>query len=475
VTACQAPTSWCLAVLSILAVLIARPVAAQDDPGFIPATPRTTPATSPLNGTVLEPAVRVGQDLLDAGILPRLRTVDSFAANPYGGLSQGTDASGVVIFGADFDMNRIAGAPGLLLHADFGQLYGHELSTDHIGSRTKVQSYYYPYKQFELTELTLEQSFWGDRLNVLAGRANATGEFARDTYGCRFEGVADCPFELTQYIAGFPGFPYVNWGGRVRVRPSESTYVKVGAYELNSRRNRTSGFDWGLNNSTGFVLPVEAGYETTYATDPMPRHYKVGFWFNSSDYTDPFLNTQHRSRAKYGGTALTYTNGREGFYALGDQVVWRHDTESRRGVAVFGAAGAPLDGREPFAFQGVLGGLWTGPFAARPDDQLGVLGSFIRLSDKEDGYLNALLVKAGSHTLISRESFVFEVNYTVQVAPGVLFEPAVQYLVNPDDISRTTARFAPKDALVLGAKFVLNAGELLGLPEQLPAYKLSGG
>ena len=463
------------AALLAACALAARPAVAVDEPGYIPAAPLTNAATSPLNGTPLEPVVRLGQDLLDAGILPRLRTIDSFAANPYGGLTQGTDASGVTIFGADFDMNRLVGAPGLLLHASFAQLYGHELSTDAIGSRTKVQSYYYPYKQFEMTELTAEQSLWGDRVNVLAGRANATGEFARDTYGCRFEGVADCPFELTQYIAGFPGFPYVNWGGRVRVRPDENTYFKVGAYELNSLRNRNSGFDWRLNHSTGFVLPVEAGYETTYATDPFPRHYKAGFWFNSADYSDPFLNTKGLSRGKYGGTPLTYSNGREGFYGLADQVVWRHDAQTNRGVAVFGATGAPVDGREPFAFQAVLGALWTGPFDARPADQFGVLGSYIRLSDKEAGYLNALLTKVHSNSLISRNSFVFEINYGFQVVPGLVFQPAIQYLVNPDDISRTSARFAPKDALVLGAKFVLNAGELMGLPEQLPAYNKSGG
>ncbi len=469
--------AWVIAAaLALSSTFFVRPAAAVDDPGYIPAAPVTTAAANPLNGTPLDPAVRLGQDLLNAGILPRLRTIDSFAANPYGGLKQGVDASGVLIFGANFDMNRIAGAPGLVLHADFAQLYGHELSTDAIGSRTKVQSYYYPYKQFEMTELTAEQSLWGDRLNVVAGRANATGEFARDTYGCRFEGVADCPFEMTQYIAGFPGFPYVNWGGRARVRPTDATYFKVGAYELNSTRNLNSGFDWRLNHSTGFVLPVEAGYETTYATDPMPRHFRAGFWFNSADYNDPFLNTKGQSRARFGGAPLTYSGGREGFYALGDQVVWRHDRVSTRSVAVFGAAGAPMDGREPFAFQGLLGAVWIGPFAARPADQIGVLANYIRLSDKEDGYLNGLLLKAGSRSFVSRNSFVFELNYALQLVPGIVLEPAVQYLVNPDDISRSSsARFAPKDALVLGAKFVFNAGELLGLPEQLPAYNRSGG
>jgi len=440
---------------------------AQREQGYLPPAPMTDARTSPLTGTALQPVVNLGQDLLGAGVLPRLRYVDAFAANPTGGLSQGVDNSGVVMFGADVDLGRVAGVPGATFHASFAQLYGHELSTDHIGSRTKVQSYYYPYKQFEMTELTFEQSLFGDRLNLLVGRANATGEFARDSIGCRFENVADCPFELTQLVAGFPGFPYVNWGGRVRVRPTTATYVKAGAYETNSIRNRNTGFDWGLNHSTGFVLPVEAGYETNFLTDSTPRQYKIGVWYNSADYTDPLLNTRGRSRVQFRGTPLIYAGGREGFYALADQMVWRHDGQSPGGVTAFANVAAPFDRAELYSLQAIGGVVWTGAFDARPADTIGVLGSYIRLSQKEDRYLNGLLAKAGSRSFVPRSGFVFEVNYGVRVVSGVVIQPSLQYLVSPDDISRTSATFAPKDALVVGLKLVVNANELLGLPDQL--------
>ena len=466
------PRATRVATAMAAGLLWAAPALAQRELGYVPPVPPTTAPTSPLDGTVLQPAVRLGHDLLDVGILPRLRYIDAFAANPTGGIKEGADNSGVVIFGADFDLNRIAGLQGGLFHASFAQLYGHELSTDDIGSRTKVQSYYYPYKQFEMTELTYEQRFFDGRLNVLAGRANATGEFARDDYGCRFENVADCPFELTQLVAGFPGFPYVNWGGRVRVQPTYNTYIKAGAYEIDPNRQHNSGFNWGTNTGTGFVLPAEMGYETTFLTDPYPRHYKLGFWYNSADYTDPYLNTKGKSRAQFGGTALNYNGGRGGVYALADQMVWKPQGQSQRGITVFGIGGAPFDKQELFAFQAVGGAVWTGPWAARPADTLGIMGSFIRLSRKEDLYLDGLLQKARSATTIPRDGLVFELNYGVQVVPGVLIQPALQYLINPDDISHVSTTRAPKDALVVGLKFVVNADEVLGLPDQLPAlYK----
>jgi len=444
---------------------------AQAEPEFSPTPDRTTAVRSPLLGTAAEPLVRVAHDLLAAGILPRLRSVQSIAANPVGGLTQGTDASGVVIFGADADLNRIAGWQGAQLHITFAQFYGHELSTDHIGSRTKVQSFYYPRKQFELSEFTFQQKLFNDRLDVVVGRANATGEFARSTYGCRFQNVADCPYELTQAVAGFPGFPYVNWGGRVRYNPTPQTFAKVGAFQINAVRNTNTGFNWGLDHSTGFVVPGEIGYGTEYANDPYPRHFKLGGWYNSADYTDPYYNTAHKPRGLVGGKPASYAGGRGGYYALADQVVYRAEQSTTRGVAVFASGGAPLDSQELFAFEGVAGAVWTGPSASRPNDEIGLLGSYIRVSNLETGYLNSLLKKARSISFIHRNQFIFETNYSYRIVEGVYLAPGVQYIINPDTIGRPSARKAPPDALVFGLKFSVNANEVLGLPSVLSASR----
>ena len=457
--------------LVAVASLLLGAAAAGDDPArlplFQPAPPETRRAPSPLLGTPLEPVVRFGQSLYDAGILPRLRYVQSAATNPIGGLRQGADTSGVVIFGADFDMKKIAGLDGTQFHVTFAQFFGRELSTDYIGSRTKVQSFYYPKEQFELSELTYEQSLFDKQLTFVVGRANATGSFARSTYGCRFQNVADCPFELTQAVAGFPGFPYVNWGGYVRYNPVPTLYAKAGAFETNATRNTNSGFDWGLNHSTGYVIPFEVGYGTEYSNDPYPRHFKLGGWYNSAPYNDPYLSTRGRSRALFGGAPLTYSGGRTGAYALGDQVVWRPDASGQRGVAVFATTGVPFDNRGLFSLEAVAGALWTGPLASRPADQIGLLATYIRLSDKEGDFVNDLLRKAGSPTLVGRNQGIFETNYNYKLTEGIYLAGSLQYLVHPDSINRPNARIAPRDALVLGLKFSAALGPLLGLPASL--------
>lgn len=112
----------------------------------------------------------------------------------------------------------------------------------------------------------------------------------------------------------------------------------------------------------------------------------------------------------------------------------------------------------------MAGAIWSGPLASRPSDQIGLLGTFIRLSNKEDGFLNALLRKARSPTFVSRNQFVFEANYNYRVVEGLFLAGSLQYLVNPDQISRQSATRAPRDALVVGLKLALNVNELLGLP-----------
>lgn len=134
---------------------------------------------------------------------------------------------------------------------------------------------------------------------------------------------------------------------------------------------------------------------------------------------------------------------------------------------MFATTGVPFDGKGLFSFEGTAGAIWTGPFPSRPADQIGAMGTYIRLSDKEDGYVNDLLRKARSSTLVSRNQGIFEANYNYRVIEGIYLAGGLQYLVNPDPISRPTARFAPRDALVVGLKLSVNMSGLLGLPVSL--------
>ena len=437
-------------VLAVVAGLIASVGAmAQGRSAPAPDPPPGTPG-----GAVTAALVRLDRSLLASGVHLRLTAVDNFAANLTGGWRQGSDNAMGVVFGADLDLARLIGLPGGQIHVTFAQYAGRSLSGEYIGSANKVQNYNYPYKQFELAQFSYEQRLLHGRLDLLVGRINATGQFARVVEGCHYENAIACPFTLTDMTGGFTGFPYVNWGGRVRYRTTRTTYVKAGAFEINPTRLHNSGFTWSTRGATGVIVPVEIGYRTTIWQTRYPSHFALGGWYNSAPYRDPYFNSRGQPRGLFGGKPLLYAGGRGGLYATAEQVVYRPDRASHRDLTLFAVAGAPFDTREVYAFQAVVGALWKGPFAARPFDQFAVLASYVRFSNREIGYLNDLLFKAHSPSGLSPDQFIFEVNYGVPVAPGVVFYPDMQYIVNPDTISHPGASAVPGDAFVIGTRLV---------------------
>lgn len=389
------------------------------------------------------------------GIHLRMLVVNNLAANPVGGVQQGATGVGGIIFGTDLDLARIVNWQGATFHVTFAQFWGRSLSHDYIGTANKVQNYnYYPNEQFELAQLSLEQKLDDGRLNLLVGRINATADFARTPYGCRFMNALNCPLTLTNITGQFTGFPFVNWGGRVRYEVTPAVALKAGAYEINPTRAHNSGFDWSTEGATGVIVPAAVDLTTGRDTD-YEGHFELGGWYNSAPYSDPFLNSAGRPRAFAGGRPLVYSGGRSGVFAEADGVVWRPKAKSGRNLALFAVAAAPFDERETYAFQAVGGMSYTGPFAARPHDQLNLMAAYIRFTNGYNSFLNELLRKNGAAGGLSQNQYIFEVNYAVRVRPELFLVPDLQYIVNPDTTMAPHANAVPQNVLVVGARVIL--------------------
>jgi porin len=398
--------------------------------------------------------------LRDEGVSLRFVWDNDWLASVRGGERLGATNGGGVVGGADLDMAKLAGIEGAKVHVTFTRYYGHSLAANDIGVIQKVQGYWYPKRQWQLATLTWEQQFAGSHINVLAGRMNATWQFARSTYGCRFVSAPDCPFQLTNTSGGFSGFPYVNWGARVKYQP-DARYVSIGAFEINPERRNNNGLNLGLNDSTGVMIPVEVGYETSFASDPYPRHLKIGGWYNSADFTDPELNTRGQHRALLGGTARTYDGGRYGLYVLADKVIWKPDpTTNTRNLAIFGSLTGPLDNSENYTLQSTFGALWTGLAAGRPNDSLGFQATLFQFSRKAVAYEDELIHKnSGTDTRFNRSEWMTELNYSYKLLPAVSLVPNLQYIVHPDILGNTVGvKRVPANAIVVGLRVMVNLG-----------------
>lgn len=442
---------------------------AQPPPADAPAAP-DQPAASANAGPAAAPAPLRAvsgpfQSLYAAGVLISSTLYDDLQGDPVGGLQRGVANAGAGTLGADADLDKLAGIPGARLHLLFTYAYGYTLQRD-IGAFIKSQDWYLPFQKTQLAQLAYEQSLFGGRLNLYGGRVSASTMFARPTFGCNFVSGSQCPYDLPVFTGGFSGFPYSTWGGRARVNLTSNTYIQAGGFSVDPGRKATSGFDFGVKTATGVMAPVEIGYETNFDNDAYPRHYRLGGWYNDAPSTDPLFNTSRQSRVVFGGAPLVNTFGRGGIYGLADQVVYRPDS-SERNVAIFGSFAAPFDQREIFAAQNTLGVYDTGPLASRPHDAAGFMITQVIFTGAETDLMNQLLEKNGSSTFVHRDQWNFEANYGVQMVPGVTITPNVEYIINPDTTQRPDARFAPKDALVLGVRLTLNLNDALGLPQVL--------
>ena len=91
---------------------------------------------------------------------------------------------------------------------------------------------------------------------------------------------------------------------------------------------------------------------------------------------------------------------------------------SERGVYAFAQLGFSDDAVSEIAHHVAGGVVWRGPVAARPDDALGVYLSFVDLSDEP---------AAG----FSRDEFVVDAYYRVQVSPAVFVQAELQFIAHP--------------------------------------------
>ncbi len=406
------------------------------------------------------------KSLYQAGILVTSTFYDDFQGNMSGGLQRGTANAGAGTIGTDVDLAKVAGIRGGRFHLLFTYEYGDTLQND-IGNFIKSQDWYLPFQKFQLALMAYEQSLFDGKLDIYAGRVSAATIFARPTFGCNFVSGSQCPYYLPVFTGGFSGFPYATWGGRVRVNPTERTYVQAGVFAVDPGRTSQGGFDLSLRTTTGVNVPVEIGYESSFENDRYPRHYRLGAWWNNAPSNDPLLNTDGQSRALFGGSPLVHTRPRGGLYGLADQVIYRPDS-SQRNVALFASFALPFDQREIFSAQNTIGVFVTGPFARRPADTAGLMVTQALFTRATTLFMNQQLQKNGSTSFVKRSQFIIEGHYGFRLTPGVTVTPNIAYIVNPDIMERLDARFAPKNALILGLRLTLSLDDALGIPSALP-------
>ncbi|HEV7777204.1 MAG TPA: carbohydrate porin [Luteibacter sp.] len=446
----------------LLLLLGTAPAIAQVAPD---SRPDESPPRSPVPAPAPPPLSNLGKRLQDDGVVLRATVFDDFGAVTAGGEQRGRTNVISETFGADLDMSRLFGIPGGRLHATFNQENGPSISANLINTGIVLQSRYKPYTNMRLAILTYEQVLANGKVDIEGGRTTPLMYFNVSALYCQFQSNALCatPLAAPLYDGSLSPYPYSTWGGRVKVRTSEHTAVQVGAFEVNPSLIPSNGFVWSTARSTGTMFPVEFAYGTELRERQYPDHFRLGAFHDTSNIKDPFFDTL----GSHGGTPRVRPQ-RNGYYVMGDQVIYRPDASSAANVVIFGGYSQVTDQISKYRSQATLGLVATGLVPGRPVDTIGMSAAQFTLGDSERALLNFERASVGGTAgPIHPKETLYEVNYGFQLTRGIRLLPALQYLVHPDSTVRPAVREQPRNAFVVGLRMTIDLHDLAHLPMQL--------
>jgi porin len=222
----------------------------------------------------------------------------------------------------------------------------------------------------------------------------------------------------------------------VRARPTADIYVQTGLYQVRPiPAGGPSGWDWTLQGSTGLAVPVEIGWEPVFGPAKLPGHYKAGFIHDTSDYPDLLYNDLGQPLAFSPLPAAT-VHGRDGFWVVGDQMLWRNGPGPDQGVIVLASYAHSSSNTSVIANTAFAMLIDEGFIPSRPNDIASISFGWFGISNQLR-QLQQIDIETGlpvAHGSVGPQTneYVLEANYTYPVYRGVTVEPGIQYFVNPN-------------------------------------------
>src|SRR5262245_53613774 len=252
----------------------------------------------------------------ESGISPTLSFVTDVAGNVTGGKNQGVTHADNLGLDLLFDLDKLTGLQGGSFLASVSQRSGSSLSKEHVGNVFTIQQVYGG-QTFHLIDLAYQQKLLEDRLELRLGRIATGDDFLVSPYNWLFmqNGFDGNPVGIFFNSPGMTAYPNATWGARLKVRPTQRTYLMGGVYngDPSIRDNSHNGADMSMSGPV-FVIG-EAGCQRNGLPGDigLVGNYRIGGWYDNAVFTD-FETVGH-------GTPPQTKRGNWGLYTLCDQVL----------------------------------------------------------------------------------------------------------------------------------------------------------
>jgi porin len=351
----------------------------------------------------------------------------TFLGNPIGGEEKGIAYAGLLNIYLYLDFEKLLNIKGLKFRISGSWASGRSLSDDYIGNFFQVSSIFSG-TQLRLYQLYLEQSLFGDMLNIALGRMATGDDFMTSPIFYNFVSFAfdQNPISIFFNIPSFTVDPTSTWGARAKINPVKEFYVMFGAYDSNPATGKISFSDFEPSFNGEAFLIGELGFSLNKGRDlsGLPGNYKIGGYYDTSNF--PLVSDPEVKR-----------NGNYGFYLLMDQMVYREGgAKSDQGLIPFTTFTlAPSDDINTFPFFFSTGLVYKGLFSGRDNDTTSFGFAYGKISKDLRG---------------QDFEMAMELTHIFAVTPWLSLQPDLQYIIHPggtEDIP---------NALVIGFGLYIN-------------------
>lgn len=390
--------------------------------------------------------------LADQGIQFKLGHFSQTAHNTSGGQSHETAYADQFFLGGYFDLEKLWGWSGADFKVEITNRNG-ELINIKAGIPALLQSQqiYGRGTVTRLTQFSLTQRLFDDRLSLKAGRIYPSADFF--AMSCNFQHLSFCSGGSSNLISNnWYGDPLSAWGGVATFSPDKQWFFKVGGYDTNTQNlAKSQGLRLGTSgDDAGTLIVAEVEYKHDYGNG-LDGDYRVGATRNSNDQRRIY------SRAGFptslanvtGDTALIQDTDRA-FYANFEQQVTSDGNGG--GLRLFASVIRADDEVATVGEVLALGGFWKGLFPTRPNDRIGLAVGRNAVADNLSNAqrnFNRNLPVGAAPIGVQRHEYPIELNYNFAVTRGIEVMPSVQYVRHPGG-------FDIDNATILGLQVSLN-------------------
>ena len=386
--------------------------------------------------------------LYNDGVDFRLGYVSETATNVQGGPEELWRYTDQWTFAATFDLQKIFGLNQAQFKITVTDRNGQNLSAK-LDTLQLVQEVYGRGQTWRWTQFFYEQKYLDGMVDWKVGRLTEGEDFA--AFSCQFQNLTFCGAPPGNLVGNYwYNWPVSQWATRVKISLTGFGYVQLGAFEVDPSYLLTRyALDIGSPpGATGVLVPFEVGWLPTFSSH-LNGSYKFGAWYNSSNEPDVVDNTNGLPLAIAGGQPLM-RHGAYGAYVNFQQRLSAPEGAPKQGLSVFFNATYADRRTATLDNQFAAGLFYTGPFAARPEDEIGfALGRThvnSRVTNVETSQNNLGLGPVG----VQNSEWVSEIYYNVHAAPWLDLRPNIQYIRHPGGIDANT------DDVIAGLKLAIN-------------------